>query len=146
MREMKVLGVVKLRSNINMNQRLLDSSKSLKLLRVHNCVLVPKTPEFEGVLKKLRSYVTWGEVSEETVKSLLVKRGELINGDKISEEEASKIVKGLFNGKLVKELGVKRPFKLRPPKKGLKSKKRFYPKGDLGYRGEAINDLIMRML
>lgn len=36
--------------------------------------------------------------------------------------------------------------RLKSPKGGLKSIKKFYPKGDLGYRGEAINDLIKRMI
>ena len=35
---------------------------------------------------------------------------------------------------------------LKPPKKGLKSVKLIYPAGDLGYRGETINELIKRML
>lgn len=35
---------------------------------------------------------------------------------------------------------------LKPPKGGFKSKKLHYPKGDLGYRGEKINDLIKRMM
>ena len=37
-------------------------------------------------------------------------------------------------------------FRLRPPKKGLKSIKHPWPKGDLGYRGEAINELLERMI
>lgn len=35
---------------------------------------------------------------------------------------------------------------LKPAKGGLKSIKLKYPKGDLGYRGNAINDLIKRMI
>ena len=37
-------------------------------------------------------------------------------------------------------------FHLNPPKKGLRSIKKRFPKGDLGYRGKEINDLIKRMI
>lgn len=37
-------------------------------------------------------------------------------------------------------------FHLHSPRKGLKSAKKRYPKGDLGYRGDEINKLIERML
>jgi large subunit ribosomal protein L30 len=36
--------------------------------------------------------------------------------------------------------------KLSPPRGGFKSLKKSYPKGDLGYRGSAINELIKRMM
>jgi len=36
--------------------------------------------------------------------------------------------------------------RLSPPKGGFKSLKKSYPKGDLGYRGPAINDLIKKMM
>ncbi|MBI3190416.1 uL30 family ribosomal protein [archaeon] len=47
----------------------------------------------------------------------------------------------------VKQLvGSKKIVRLKCAKGGLKSIKLKYPKGDLGYRGAAINDLIKRML
>jgi large subunit ribosomal protein L30 len=44
--------------------------------------------------------------------------------------------------------GVKPLFRLRPPSKGFKGKvkKSFAAGGEAGYRGEAINDLLKRML
>ena len=36
--------------------------------------------------------------------------------------------------------------RLKPPSKGLKSVKLSWQKGDLGYRGDKINDLIKRMM
>lgn len=54
-------------------------------------------------------------------------------------------------GELSKELeeqinGDKKLINLKSPKKGFKSLHKYYPKGDLGYRGKAINDLIKRMM
>jgi large subunit ribosomal protein L30 len=36
--------------------------------------------------------------------------------------------------------------RLKPPRGGLKSIKKSYPRGDLGYRGEAIKDFIRAMI
>ncbi len=36
--------------------------------------------------------------------------------------------------------------RLKPPVKGFRGMKKPYPKGDLGYRGKEINELIKRML
>ncbi|MCX6816033.1 MAG: uL30 family ribosomal protein [Candidatus Aenigmarchaeota archaeon] len=49
---------------------------------------------------------------------------------------------------LIKETdkGGKKYFGLKPARGGLKSIKRQYPVGDLGYRGKEINTLIKRML
>ena len=45
------------------------------------------------------------------------------------------------------EVGVKRVFRFHPPRGGYKSTKRpVKDKGDLGYRGDKINDLIIRMI
>lgn len=36
--------------------------------------------------------------------------------------------------------------RMSPPKGGYKAIRKFYPKGDLGYRGTAINELIRKMI
>jgi large subunit ribosomal protein L30 len=42
--------------------------------------------------------------------------------------------------------GIKPVFRLTPPAQGFKSTKLAYPEGDLGYRGDKINELIERMI
>ena len=44
--------------------------------------------------------------------------------------------------------GLKPVFRLRPPKGGFKGtiKKHFREGGETGYRGEAINDLVLKMI
>ncbi|MEK6887550.1 MAG: uL30 family ribosomal protein [Candidatus Aenigmatarchaeota archaeon] len=39
-----------------------------------------------------------------------------------------------------------KPMGLKPPKGGLKSKKLKYPRGNIGYCGDKINDLIKKMV
>ncbi len=44
----------------------------------------------------------------------------------------------------VKSLG--KTMRLKPPRGGLRSIKKRYPKGDLGYRGDNMKELIQRMM
>jgi large subunit ribosomal protein L30 len=60
------------------------------------------------------------------------------------EEFADALLSGKCEVKDFKKL--KPVFRLTPPSKGFKSVKEAYPKGDLGYRGKEINELMGRMI
>ncbi len=110
------------------------------------------------MLQKVKNCVTWGEISGENVKLLLKKRGRLIGNKKLTDEYAKELgYKSLDNlaeatYKMEADFSLlpkmKPVFRLHPPKKGFKGKvKRSYAAGGVtGYRGEAINDLIKRMI
>jgi len=129
----------------------------LRLVRTNNAILIDNRPSFMGMLYRVQNYVTWGEVSKETVASMLQKRGKLAGGKKLTDESVEKLgyksIDALAEAitkckteyqKLPK---VQPVFKLHPPKKGFKgkTKKSYAAGGEAGYRGEAINDLIKRM-
>lgn len=126
-------AVIRIRGGGNTKRDVEDGLKMLKLNKKHSCILVPETKQYEGMIKKLKNWVTWGEISEEMLGKLLHKRGE------IGKKEAKEIIKG--------ERKLKKSFKLSPPSKGFKgSIKQHYPKGALGNRGEKINELLKRMI
>ena len=52
---------------------------------------------------------------------------------------------GEISEDLLKKYSDKKVFHLNSPRKGFKAIKMVYPKGDLGYRGDKINELIERM-
>lgn len=58
----------------------------------------------------------------------------------------SHITWGEAGDELVKKVGKEKVLRLKPPQKGFKSIKTSWPKGDVGYRGDKINDLAKRML
>jgi len=111
-----------------------------------------------GMLRRVQSYVTWGEVSDGLIASLLKKRGRLAGDTELTDEYAQKIgyesinelASALASCKVVyRNLpGIQPLFKLRPPKKGFKGKikKSFRAGGEAGYRGEAISELATRMI
>ena len=58
----------------------------------------------------------------------------------------SKVTWGELSEDLEEKLKDKKKIQLKPPKGGFKATRIFYPKGDLGYRGKNINNLIKKMM
>lgn len=153
----KCLAVVKVRGTISAQREARETLDMLRLVRTNHAVLLDNRPSYMGMLHRAQSYVTWGEVSKETVAMLLKKRGRLAGGKKLTEEYVQKvgyksidtladaIVK--CNTEYQKLPSVQPIFKLHPPSKGFKgkTKKSYSAGGEAGYRGEKINELIRRM-
>lgn len=128
------------------------------MTRNNYAVLIDNRPSFLGMLEKARSYITYGEASSETVALLINKRGRAAGNRKLTEEYAQKagfkslddLNDAIFSCRVEywKLPNIQRVFRLRPPSKGFKGKiKRGYGAGgELGYRGEYVNELLKRML
>jgi large subunit ribosomal protein L30 len=152
-----MFAVIRIRGKVEVRKKIEDTLQMLRLKAVNNCVLVPETENYKGMLNKVKDFVTWGEVNKETLAKMLEKRlrGE---GDKRIDKKILKEIAGLESfEKLADELivgktrlkdfeKIKPVFRLTPPSKGFKSIKEAYPKGDLGYRKQEINELIERMI
>ena len=126
--------------------------------KVNHCVIVPENASTKGMLQKVKDYTTYGEINAETLAQLIRVRGRLsgdrmITDDYLAENSDFKTVDELAtaiieNDYRMKDIEAAKPvFRLHPPVKGYEGNKRSYKNGGaLGYRGEAINDLIARML
>jgi len=151
-------AVIRLRSSINANHEVKLTMQSLRLNRVNHCVLVPDGKSYDGMLQKAKDFITWGEIKTEVLTNMIIKRGKLTGGRPITNQYvkantkhdsmikfAEAITAGTYHYKDLKD--VKPIFRLHPPQRGFEGIKRSYnDRGSLGYRGEAINDLILRML
>ena len=125
------VAVVLVRGRIKIKKVVRDTLDMLRLYNNNFCVIIPQTPTYMGMIKKVSNYVTWGEIDSGTEKEMTEKRGE-----KKAGEEGEK--------------GAVKPyFRLSPPRKGYGRKGITIPfskRGALGYRGDKINELIKRML
>jgi len=149
--------VVKVRGTISAQRETRETLEMLHLERTNNAVLIDNRPSYMGMLYRVQNYVTWGEVSKETVALLLKERGKLAGGKKLTDEAVEKLgyksIDALADAiasckvEYQKLPNVQPVFKLHPPSKGFKgkTKKSFRAGGEAGYRGEAINELIKRM-
>lgn len=154
----KCLAVIRVRGVSDVFREIKDTLKMLHLSRNCHATLLDDRSSYVGMLRKAQNYVTWGEVSLENIVLLLQRRGRVAGNKKLTgeyikeigyeslEDLAETIHKGQVEfGKLP---NVKPVFRLHPPKKGFrgKVKRSFAAGGVTGYRGEAINDLIKRMV
>ena len=153
----ELLAVVRIRGRVNIRKEVEDTLGMLRLHRVNHCVLVPEIPEYLGMLQKAKDWITWGKVDKKTIIELFKKRGMIIGGKRLDENNMKKITKynvldsfvdDLIKGKIkFKDCPKLKPvFRLSPPKKGYKATKLPYPKGDLGNRKEDISKLLKRMI
>jgi large subunit ribosomal protein L30 len=130
------IAVVLIRGLAGVTKSVKDTLLMLNLTRKNNCVVIDNTAINKGMLKKVKDYVTWGNIDDETFKELVDKRGKLILGRQRKSLE--------FAGKKYKKY-----FTLNPPRKGFGRKgikMAFKIGGALGDREEKINNLIKRMI
>jgi large subunit ribosomal protein L30 len=129
------IAVVRVRGLVNLRH---DVKKTFEYLNLNNknwCIVCDNNDVNKGMINKVKDYVTWGEVSEETISELVSKRGKEAGEGKLGID---------FNGKKYQKF-----FRLNSPKKGYGRKGvklAFNLGGALGYREEKINDLIKRMI
>ena len=123
------IAVIRVRGRIRLSKATADTLDMLGLYKNNYGVIINNNPSNMGMIKKVKDYITWGVLDEDTKKIL------------ISKTEKTKDKKG--NEKLKKFV------RLNPPKKGYGRKgikKPFSLGGALGDRKEKINALIQRML
>ena len=136
-----MIAVIRIRGLVGTRAKQESTLESLMLRRKYNCILL-NAEELIRV-RTVREMLTFGEISDETLKELVVKRGKK-NHNPI--QNADEIVKGLKAGKTLRELGVQPYFGLHPPIGGFKrSTKLPYPQGILGHNKD-FEKLIRKML
>ena len=149
---------VRIRGLSDISQEVKDTLSMLRLTRNCHATLLDNRPAYDGMLRKTKHCITWGEVSQETIANLLKKRGRLTGDKKVTDEYAKDLgydsIDALAEAIFKVEIecsslpDLKPVFRLRPPTKGFKGKikRSFVVGGEAGYRGEAINDLLKRMV
>ena len=114
------LAIIRVRGLMHVERSVSDTLNMLRLYRKNYCAVVPDTAVYKGMVSKVKSYITYGTIDNETEK-LLEKRKQ----------------------------GDNKFYRLNSPKKGYGRKGikvAFSNGGALGDRKEKINDLIKRMI
>ncbi|MFH1390694.1 MAG: 50S ribosomal protein L30 [Candidatus Diapherotrites archaeon] len=152
-----MIAVIRIRGTVNVNPSLTYTMENLRLFRPNHMVLVKDDNPSKKMVEKIKDYVAFGEINEETLTKVLAKRGRLEGKKKIILEflkekkinSFEELAKSVIEGKVkLKDLGIVPVIRLHPPRKGHKRagiKKPFTVGGALGYRGEEINKLIISM-
>jgi large subunit ribosomal protein L30 len=120
------LAIILIRGVINAKEDIISTIDKFMLRQKLACAVVPLTPANKHAALKCKDYITFGEISEETYRELVAKRGE--------KDSAGKL---------------KKYFRLHPPRGGFEKRGVKIPYGlggALGHRGDKMNELIRKML
>ena len=152
-------AVVRIRGHVHIRRRIDATLRLLSLTRANHCVLVPDTPHNRGMIQKVKDYVTWGEIDGPTLEKVLGARGKFQGNVPLTDAELARrkagypTIQGLAGALLAGKTrmadieNLKPVLRLHPPLKGWGTVKRSVGnQGVLGYRGAAINTLLLRML
>ena len=83
---MKKIAVIRLRGLMGVKKDIKDTMKMLRLHNKNHCVVINNSPNYIGMLRKVKDYVTWGEINEKTFKELLLNRGRIVGKKNVDEE------------------------------------------------------------
>jgi large subunit ribosomal protein L30 len=140
----KLIAAVRIRGAFTMRKEVKDTLKMMRLNRKNHCVLLRASDSSRGMLQKTKDYLTFGEISEKVLRELIAKRGRTAGNNRLTAEQAEKAAKGILSEG--KSSVLKPVFRLTPASGGFREIKQFFPRGELGYRGEKINELLEKMI
>lgn len=139
-------AVIRIRGSVKLRREVKDTLAMFRLHRKMHCTLLKETDSMKGMLNKVRNWITWGEINDKFLELMIKKRGRKQENKRLTEKEIKEVFEFIKNNEKFPEM-IKPVFRLTPPSKGFKkSIKQHYPKGELGYRGEKINELLKRMI
>ncbi|MDD1720374.1 MAG: 50S ribosomal protein L30 [Euryarchaeota archaeon] len=146
----KMRGVVKSKPDVHRTLQLLN------IERTNHCTLIEENVHYKGMLQKVKDYVAWGHINVETLSTLLHSRGLLEGRKRLTDthikantdyDTIDSFARAIIDGKasLQSVPQLKPVIRLHPPRKGHKGIKKPFPEGVLGYHGDDINELLLRM-
>ena len=140
-----MICIIRIKGEVGLRKETIEGLNRIRVKRKYACVVLKQNPQNLGAVKKLKDFIAYGKISDETFEKLVEKRGQAI--DKKKKIDAKKILAGFKEGKKFEEMGLKPFFRLHPPRGGIDSKIYFgKKKGVLGDNKESINKLVERML
>jgi large subunit ribosomal protein L30 len=148
--------VVRIKGTINIPQWAKTTLTGLNLDKRFRATIVPESPEYVGMLKRVKEEVAWTKADAGIVKDLLEKRGRKTGYKPLNESDIpqefktfDKLAVAIAENKvsISKLEGIKPWFALSPPKGGFKrkTKTQYGQKGVLGDDNELIG-IVKRML
>lgn len=152
-------AVIKLRGSVSIRPEIKHTLELLRLHSVNHCVVVEENEYYKGMIRKVKDYVAWGDISEDMLEVLFRERGRVEGGKRLTEEylqentsfgTIKELAHVFHDGKAkmkdLTELKIKPVFRLHPPRKGHKGIKRSVKQGgELGYHADKINELLFKM-
>jgi large subunit ribosomal protein L30 len=148
--------VVRIKGTVNIPHWAQTTLDGLNLDKRFRATIVPESPEYLGMLRRVKEVVAWTKADTGIVKELLEKRGRKTGYKPITKSDIPKeyrsideFASAIAENKVVisKIEGLKPWFALNPPRGGFKrkTKTQYAQDGVLGEDGE-LTEMVKRML
>ncbi|MCX6675320.1 MAG: uL30 family ribosomal protein, partial [Methanothrix sp.] len=62
-----MFAIVRLRGEVNVRPEIKDTLEMLRIHRVNHCVVVKEDAHYRGMIQKVKDYVAWGKIDEDTL-------------------------------------------------------------------------------
>ena len=157
--ENKLMLVIRIRGAPNMNYKIHDTLKMLRLHKTNHACLAYTDKSLMGMLRRAKDYIAYGEVDKDIVLKLLKNRALIKGNQPLTDKHIKKYSKfttvkafadGLMKGEVkLRDINDLKPvFRLHPPIGGHRGtiKKHYHAGGTLGHVGEFINVLAGKMM
>ena len=148
--------VVRIKGTVNIPQWAKTTLNGLNLGKRFRATIIPESPEYLGMLRRVKEEVAWTKADVRIVKDLLEKRGRKIGDKPLSNSDIPQGYKSIDElataiaedkTSMSKLEGIKPWFALSPPRGGFKrrTKNQYAENGVLGDDSELIA-IVQRML
>jgi large subunit ribosomal protein L30 len=84
-----MFAVIRLRGTVKARKEVDDTLRMLNLRRKMHCVLLKDGESMKGMLNAVKDYITWGEISDEILKQMILKRGRKEGEKRLTDKEAA---------------------------------------------------------
>src|SRR3990167_3704101 len=109
-----MICIIRIKGEVGLRKETIEGLNRIRVKRKYACVVLKQNPQNLGAVKKLKDFIAYGKISDETFEKLVEKRGQAI--DKKKKIDAKKILAGFKEGKKFEEMGLKPFFRLHPPR------------------------------
>ncbi len=151
-----MIAAVRVRGVPDTGRKVSETLESLRLHNKNNCVLLQDTDSNRGMLRQAENHVAYGEISTETLETLLRERGKA-HGNPMEEEldgfghgSVEELAEALESGEVsparLHSLGLQLPFRLSPPSKGWQDPGQQYSSGGSTGKRDDMDELLKRMV
>ena len=82
---MNKIAIVRIRGKAGVNRRIEETLCRMRLYNKYHCVIISNDKRNIGMFKRVKDYVTWGEIDKNTLTKLITERGRLPGNKKLNE-------------------------------------------------------------
>ena len=79
-----MICAIRIRGGVGLDRDVTEALNRLRLRRKYSCIVLKPNPVIEGMIRKVKDFVAYGEINDGVFEKLIEKRGQIIDTRKKS--------------------------------------------------------------